>query len=204
MPPMPIGKVMVVGHNFDSEVHYRQSLAQGYEPVNLGAWGSLRKALLAWGIPLEDCFFTNAYMGLKADVNLSTGKNESSGRFPGADNHSFVYRCRAFLLKQIQMQKPRLMLTLGKEVPPVLAPLARELTAAWSGATTLQELDHRDTALVRGARFPGAPHLTTLVALTHPANREPNVKRRRYHGLEGNGAEHALVRDGLEACGLLR
>ena len=203
MPPMPIDKVMVVGHNFDSEDHYKQSLARGCERVTQGAWGGLCRMLRAWDIPLEDCFFTNAYMGLKVNVNPSTGKNESSGRFPGADNHSFVYRCRAFLLKQIQMQEPRLMLTLGKEVLPVVAPIAHELTSTWSGATDLQELDRRNAALIRSAQFPGVRHLTTVVALTHPANRGPNVKRRRYHDLEGVVAEDALVRDSLEACGLL-
>ncbi len=204
MPPMPIDKVMVVGHNFDSEVHYKQSLAHGCEPVNVGAWGGLRRMLRAWGILLEDCFFTNAYMGLKVNVNPSTGKNESSGRFPGADNPSFVYRCRVFLLKQIQMQEPRLMLTLGKEVLPAVTPIAHELTAAWSGATDLQELDRRNAALIRSAQFPGVRHLTTVAALTHPANRHLNVGRRRYHGLKGEEAEDELVRDSLEVCGPLR
>lgn len=202
LPPMPMGKVMVVGHNFDSKVNYNLSRERGYERVNEGAWGELRRALQAWDIRLEDCFFTNAYMGLKANVSPATGRNASSGPFPGARNHSFSYRCHAFLLKQIQTQQPRLVLTLGKEVPPVMAPLARELTAAWVGLANLQEIDGRDKALVRDVQFPGVAHRATVVALTHPANRGPNVKRRRYHDLKGKDAESALVRDGLMACGL--
>lgn len=203
LPPMPVGKVMVIGHNFDSKDNYNKSRQRGRENVKVGAWGSLVRLLRECDIAPEDCFFTNAYMGLKANVDQSTGRNRSTGRFPGAVNHSFVYRCHAFLLKQIQTQQPRLAFTLGNEALPVLAPLARELMAAWSGAPNLQDVDSRGRSLVRDVQFPGVAHPTTVVALTHPANRGPNVKRRRYGDLTGNAAEVAMIRDGCKACGLV-
>jgi hypothetical protein len=81
---LPVGKVMMLGHNFDSEESYNRSLDRGYGVVNTGAWGGLKKLLPSWGIDLEDCFFTNAYMGLKADSAKSTGA------FPGATDPDFV------------------------------------------------------------------------------------------------------------------
>jgi hypothetical protein len=197
LPPMPQGKVMVLGHNFDSVKSYEVSRKRGYGDINGATWGTLRKLLPQWGIPLEDCFFTNVYMGLKADTDTPTGA------FPGAKSHSFTYRCHAFLLRQIQTQQPRFILALGKEVPPVLAPLSPQLTATWSGARNLQELDARDVSLIRDAQFPGVDHLVTVAVLTHPAMRHLNIDRRSYNGQKGDAAEIALVHDGLAACGLV-
>ena len=204
LPPMPMGKIMIVGHNFDSKDNYQKSLAKGAENVNGSTWRTLLALLSACGIAPEDCFFTNAYMGLKADINKATGKISSTGAFPGAKDHFFSYRCRAFLLRQIREQQPRLLLTLGEKVLPMLTPLAPDLTAMWRGARHLSDVDERGGALVYPVRFPGMPHPTAVVALTHPANRGPNVLRRRYGAATGVVAEQALIRDGLLASGLMR
>jgi uracil-DNA glycosylase len=113
---------MVLGHNFDSETSFAHSLARQIEHTNGQTWGNLRQLFGRVGIPMERCFFTNAYWGLKAG-------SDPTGHFPGADDPDFVRRCRAFLLEQIHTQQPTLILTLGKEVPPVVTPLAPELAA---------------------------------------------------------------------------
>lgn len=124
--------------------------------------------------------------------------SKPTGKFPGARDAAFVRRCQWFLLEQVRIQQPRLLLTLGKEVPPVLAPLAPALHEAWAGMRTLCEMDRRGVGLVGPIHFPATPHPTVVVALTHPANRAPNVQRRWYQGLEGDAAEQALLRDALE------
>ncbi len=191
LPPMPIGGIMVLGHNFDCETGFAKSLRRDSENLNGPTWRTIRRVLLQAGVALEQCFFTNAYMGLKAG-------SEPTGPFPGARNADFVSRCQRFLIEQLRLQQPRLLLTLGKEVPPVLAPLTPELRLAWMGLHTLQEMDQRGVALVDAVRFPDVPHATAVVALTHPANRTPNVRRRRYQGLEGDAAELALLQDALK------
>ena len=57
LPPMPCGKVMIVGHNFDSEKSYKQSLADGAEATNVGTWGALRKLLTEAEIIAQRLFF---------------------------------------------------------------------------------------------------------------------------------------------------
>ncbi len=196
LPPMPIGGVMVLGHNFDCETGFAASRHRDSENLNGPTWRTIRSVLVQASITLEQCFFTNAYMGLKAG-------SEPTGIFPGARDSDFVRRCQRFLLEQLRLLQPGLLLTLGKEVPPVVAPLAPELRVAWMGLRTLQEMDQRGVALLDAVRFPDVPHVTTVVALTHPANRAPNVRRRRYQGLEGDAAEQALLHDALKQAGLL-
>lgn len=110
LPPMPIGGVMVLGHNFDCETGFAYSLAHAGENLNGPTWRTLRGVLERAGIAMEACFFTNAYIGLKAG-------SKPTGKFPGVRDAAFVRRCQQFLLEQVRIQQPRLLLTLGKEVP---------------------------------------------------------------------------------------
>jgi len=53
-------------------------------------------------------------------------------------------------------------------------------------------------ALVYPVRFPSVLHPTPVLALTHPANRAPNVRYRQYKGVEGDAAEQALLANAVE------
>lgn len=188
LPPMPVGGVLILGHNFHCEAGFAQFLARGYESERGPTWRPLLDLLARVGIPKESCFFSNVYMGLKAG-------DKPTGVFPGSRDSAFVARCRAFLACQLAMMQPRLILTLGKYAPPVLTPLAPALDAAWSGALTLGEIDTRKAAVVRDVSFPEVTHRVSVVALCHPAQRPPNVARRRYRGYIGDAAEVAMLRD---------
>lgn len=191
-PPMPVRGVMVLGHNFDCEAGFYYSLAHAGENLRGPTWRTIRDVLTRADIAMNQCFFTNAYMGLIAG-------DKPVGQFPGRNNAEFVRRCRQFLLVQLRVQQPRLVLTLGKEVPPVLAPLSPEVSQNWTDARTLQDIDRLGAALIFPVNFTDVPRATAVVALTHPANRAPNVKRRHYKGHEGDDAEMALLRDALAA-----
>ena len=117
LPLVPIGGSMVLGHNFDSEAGFQRSLRHGSENLKSATWGNLLAFLEQVGISPEQCFFTNAYVGLRA------GKH-AMGAFSGARDPEFVCWCRNFLLKQLQLIQPRLIFTLGVYVPGFLAPLS--------------------------------------------------------------------------------
>lgn len=108
LPPMPIGKIMVLGQDFDKVSSYTRSLTNFGEDIDGPTWGPLRCLLRDVSIQPELCFFTNAYMGLGL-------KSRATGKFPGATD-SFRKHCQAFLKEQIKVQKPRLILTLGNHV----------------------------------------------------------------------------------------
>ena len=120
-PPVPIGGSMVLGHNFDSEAGFQRALRHEGENLKSATWGNLLAFLEQVGIAPEQCFFTNAYVGLRAG-------NHAMGAFSGARDPKFVCWCRNFLLKQLQLMQPRLIFTLGVYVPGFLAPLSPEST----------------------------------------------------------------------------
>jgi len=158
-PSMPVGGVMVVGHDFHSEAGFRASLEQGTEvPATQRSgyrspptWTGLRRLFEAARIPLEQCFFTNAYMGLRE------GKG-TTGRFPGSRDAQYVDRCRQFFLRQLEAQRPSVILTLGRWVPPFLAPLSAQL-ADWEDSASLQSIDAAGSVVVREVQFSGASGL---------------------------------------------
>jgi hypothetical protein len=115
----------------------------------------------------------------------------------------FIGRCQAYLLEQLRVVQPRLLLTLGREVPPLLATLAPELQSAWQGARGLEELDRREAGLVFPVQFPDLVLPTAVVALTHPALRHLNIGRRRFRAMTGNDAELALLREAIGKIGAL-
>lgn len=185
-PPMPVGGVMVLGHDFHSESGYKRSLAAGEESLSSPTWRQLLPILGRAGIDRQQCFFTNAYMGLREGT-------KATGPFRGARDSSFVDRCRRFLDVQLGVQRPRLIMTLGAYVPAMLAPLSPDL-GKWVDTTTLTTLDELGCAVVAAARFPGAGELSaTVVALTHPSQRRLNVHRRRYGGAESEDAEALML-----------
>ena len=142
----------------------------------------------------EQCFFTNAYVGLQLG-------NHAMGPFPGRQYPEFVDWCQKFLLEQIKLMQPRLILSLGAHVPSFLALLSPELRCVWSDVSSLTVLDKQAAALVYPSNFAGLLHPAAVVALTHPAYRHLNVKYRRYGNLTGDTAEQALVKDAMRFQG---
>src|SRR5437016_9317664 len=84
--------------------------------------------------PREKCFFTNFYMGLVEGA-------DAVGRFPGARDSHFVQQCQIFLGEQMRVVKPRLLLTLGKEIlRPVATPRLSSDLGSWSEMESLEKI----------------------------------------------------------------
>ena len=145
LPAVPTAGVMILGHDFHSQAAFTEALKHGGE-VDFDPAGTPRPRVPTWAttlplldefcIPPQRCFFTNVYMGLRAG-------SKTTGRFAGARDAAFVARCRRFFQRQLEMQQPRVILTLGAWVPRFLAPLSQQLDD-WRLANTLKQLDRLD------------------------------------------------------------
>lgn len=189
LPALPVGGVMVLGHDFHSVAGYRESMKRGRESETQPTWRGLLSVFGRAGIDPAECFFTNVYMGLRAG-------RATTGRFPGASDAPFVDHCIDFLRVQLAEQRPSLVLTLGMNVPPLLARLSPDLED-WSAGSGIKHLD--EAGSVRTVvRFPEIPDFsTTAVALIHPSLRHASIRLRRYEGHVGDEAELAMLRAAL-------
>jgi hypothetical protein len=190
LPAFPYGGTMILGHDFHSETGYKASLQRGHESLTQPTWRNLLILLDTAGITLESCFFTNVFMGLREG-------RATTGRFPGASDLAFVAHCMRFLFRQIDLQRPSLIVTLGIHAPKMLAPLSPGL-AQWSTGTGIKHLDNAGPLLSRIEVTGIADYRTTAVALIHPSLRHASVRHRRYRDLGGNEAELAMLREAKE------
>jgi uracil-DNA glycosylase len=191
---MPVGGVMVVGQDFYNVKGYMDLLARGRARSET-TWRPLERVLKGAGVPLSQCFFTNLIVGLRET-------DSAEGRSPAFDDGDFIERCLVYFRQQLQAQQPRLVLTLGLQVPQALAPLSAELRR-WSRVTSYATLDMAGSLIpCTTIELPHGPIEVTVAALTHPSKRHLNVGRRRYNGLAGDCAESAMFVDALNCSGL--
>jgi hypothetical protein len=196
LPPMPVGQVMILGHDFSSEVDYYQSLANRGENLKSPTWRNLLWLLGEVAISAQECFFTNAYMGLRA------GNAKVTGRFPGARSPHFVRQCRAFLAHQIATQRPRLILTLGIHVPMVIAPLSADL-GGWARCKRFRTLDMHGPPMLPTVHFLEPINVrATIAALTHPSLWHRCVLERSYGSLRGKEAELQMLHEAIMISGV--
>lgn len=195
-PTMPKKKIMVLWNDFGPKDGYKGVRNNPYGNLHSSAtWRNLLELLHHAGIKPKNCFFTNAYMGLRV-------AGGPTGPSPGADDPKFVKRCESFFLdKQVAMQKPRLILALGEYPIKFIAQLSSDL-AAWRRWQGFEKLD-ASGPLISDVRFKGSEEQTvTVVALVHPSMRNSNAKHRCYCGKEGKAAELAMLKDALKQSGL--
>ena len=176
---------MVVGQDFNTVATYERALRNRSEIGGSRTWQVLRRLLVGFNIRPEWCFYTNAYMGLRA-------AGPETGRFCGARDNEFVNRCAIFFSRQLAVARPKLILMLGMEPLRMLGPRLFGITAprtlmACDNFYPRVCLDYGDAA---------------IVVLTHPSLYYANVGRRRYLRLVGADAEAAMVRDAISAIGL--
>jgi uracil-DNA glycosylase len=138
-------------------------------------WRGLYRLLDSASVAPQDCFFTNAYVGL-------IGGSKPTGRFPGASSPPFVAWCENFLRHQITTMKPAVIAVLGADTRRFVARLSTSLEAWRQGPSVAVH-----EAAIDGRR-------SAVVSLAHPSMYPASARNRRFAGLEGMDADAALLR----------
>ena len=192
LPAFPFYQVMVVGQDFDTLKNFEKSLKRHEENRGVGTWGNLLPLLDRAGIPRAACFFTNAYMGLRA-----TGRNVGPG--VGSRSEAFSATCQSFFLRQLALQQPRLILCLGAQVARFLARCSSDLQA-WSNGS-FDSIDSTNSGVLFNVGFNDGQPVQAVVALVHPSFRPANIGRRRYRDDRGEAAELGLLTEAIAKSG---
>lgn len=191
---LPVGGVLVLGHNFHDVGSYEDSVRRGHE-LDTPTWRNLSNALAAFDIPHDACFFSNALMGLMERAG-------ACGTHEGHRDQAFRAGCVQLLQATLTAQRPRLVLALGKYAPGVLAEAVPGLDA-WRRAWTFPSFDTARLHEVGLKTFlPETSTKMACVVLTHPSLGPSNVTRRSLDGLRGLAAETEMVNQAKRACGL--
>ena len=180
LPPFPFGGWMFVGHNLDAEGPFRLRLESGHshgDPARpMRTWQNLYKLLATAGVDPRECFFTNAYVGLKEG-------DDPTGRFPGSGDAAFRQWCAEFLMEQVAVMRSRVVATLGVDA-------ARFLSSLFPG---LQDWDRPRLPPSQPRIAVVQNHQFGVVALVHPSAHHVSLHRRSYDEATGLEAEAALL-----------
>jgi len=125
---LPIGGVMVLGNNFGCWEDFQLSVARGREDPDGDTWKPLL-ALLGGAIDLQECFFTNAYVGIIEGDRNSAQMSKTP---------IFRKTCRLFLTEQIRTLRPRLIMAMGGPAIRAVGSIAGK--RSWRHAS-VEELD---------------------------------------------------------------
>lgn len=187
LPRFPVGGIMILAHDWGTVGDFKLYEEQDEERLTNPTWRNMLPFLERTGIPADDCFFTNFFVGLR------TAKS-SVGAFPGAKDPVCVRTCQRFLTQQIDMQRPRLVLALGAYVPKMIAHMSDDLEP-WERFDSFKAMDRQNLASFRNVKIRNSDHSFSVASLVHPCYRQRNARLRRWRGFEGDEAEVNLVKE---------
>ncbi|MFP5042913.1 uracil-DNA glycosylase family protein [Parasediminibacterium sp. JCM 36343] len=183
-------KIMILGQDFDCEANYAKTLKIGHEDiVKSSTWRNLLSFLKDADIKHNQCFYTNAILGIRVG-------NKGTGKSPAFRDDGFIKECQKFFLYQVELQKPKTILVLGKHVAEFIAPISVDL-GCWKRIENYNTLDQSGMQIVKNATFDNGIK-STLVLLTHPSFRTSNIHRRKYLDYSGHDAEVKMVLNTLQ------
>lgn len=111
----PRHPIMLVGQDFGTREYWNTVSSSGES--SQGTWAGLIRMLATPDIDPRHCFFTNILLGVRVNGPID-------GPSPGLTDHRYVAVCTDYLIEQICLVRPAVVVTLGK-IPSIL--LARRL-----------------------------------------------------------------------------
>jgi hypothetical protein len=193
-PDWPQGKIMVVGNDWGTKAEYDGLVSHPSNEMKSSTWRGILNlfctVLRERELTLQDCFFTNAYMGVRR-IGSSTGE------CPGRSDKVFREQCTDFLRAQIAYQQPALIFTIGKWAPEVMAALAPCLRE-WGQQNPEWKFIDAHGPLHKGVVLDGLPdHASVVAALTHFDRPWLGYPNRTYGEF---GDERGLISAALDAA----
>ena len=157
---LPYGGAMYLGHYFDKIDGFTQSVNRGREE-NL-TWRKIREAVLNH-LPEDRVWFTNYFMG----VSLGSSNNGPLERTPGFS--TYEEDCWNFLNLQVALQRPSVIVALGKEVVCALGVPNRLNIPSWVISKNVPFGSLRLTPHPVTFRHDGREVQTRIIAAYHPS-----------------------------------
>jgi hypothetical protein len=186
----PVHPIMLVGQDFGTR-EYWNDVGIASES-NQGTWSGLAGMLARARIDPCACFFTNVLLGVRVEGRID-------GPSPGLAFEPYVEACANYLVEQIRVVRPSVVVALGK-IPSILLSRQFGLTSAlgppspndarnpsWHAIDAAIEPFHPSSSSPGGVAF-------AFATSVHPDRYRINVRHRAWksQGLKGEAA-HDLI-----------
>ena len=161
-------KYVFVGQDFGTkELYTSRETIEGNKNYNPTV-NNVCKFIDALKIQKNDCFFTNAFMGMRKDGKMT-------GKSPGWRDPDFKKKCQEFLKYQISILQPEIVFLLGSQTASFISETYN--VSDWEKIKDVKSLfkSGKFYKTIGGAKF---------IYMTHPSLRPTNISKR--WGLEGD------------------
>lgn len=178
--------IMVLGQDQDNVRGLDQSRKKGYETYS-STWRNLLKLFTEAGLDPDACFYTNFILGVRQNSDRNTGPS------PALAYPAFMQACADMFLEQLQLQQPRLIITLGMVPFKLLSLVSADMRYRALGIEEFKDLDARELHINANVAFDDARRTTTtVVSLCHPC--QPlNGQRRSFPHTDLYSSEAAML-----------
>jgi hypothetical protein len=178
--------ILVLGQDFSTLKEYEKIRDNKSSDLNCPTWRNLILLFNKSNVNLNDCFFSNVFMGLRETESMV-------GKFPGFKDKKFVERNLEFLKFQIQTIRPKIIITLGIYAVNMISRLSKVDLKSWNLGKTFKSIDEYIKFEVNFESIQ-----CTCIALVHPSMRHLNIKNIRYNEYIGNDAEIQMLREAMK------
>ena len=140
---------------------------------------------------MDWCFFTNAIMGLRTNDKIL-------GKSPAFKNIDFIELCKKYFIEQLNVCKPKIIISLGTYVPLFLHSLFDDDNFEFfRKKISFKEIDKNNKSVLYNIKLKNYSQKVNIIFLTHPSLYFVNVRWRKYQGKEKMEAEIQIIKDCL-------
>jgi len=167
----PSGKIMVLGQDFGNQEYVSKLYLKpdnGERKKENPTWRNLITILDKSEIELSDCFFTNSIMGVRKKGENIMGKSPPF-KSKNKNGKEFIDYCYDFFVEQVNIQRPKLIICLGKYVYHFLKQKNDGLFRKFTATKNYKDLP-MDSYLIKDVKFYKLDHFkTNIVLIVHPS-----------------------------------
>lgn len=183
--------IMVVGQDFSTADYYEKMRAGYLRDLDCPTWKNLLLLFKKTNINPCNCFFTNAFMGLRKEGSIT-------GEFSGMKDKAFTRRNIEYLKYQIEAVSPKVIIVLGIPAAKMFSSVSDELIT-WK-EHTFSYLDENEKSVFHDVIFKNTKF--SCVCLLHPSLRNINLKHRKFKEYKGNEAEIMMIKEVMSRQGI--
>ena len=181
---------MILGQDWGTKKWFDEDKLKGEESIiKSPTWRNIFIFLDDVKISHDDCFYTNAIMGVRRE-------GDGTGKTPAFKDKVFIKNCQEIFLYQIEVQKPKVIFVLGLRVAEFLAETSSQLTT-WSKIKSFKAIDDKGEQIKENIVFDNSIK-SNLVLLMHPSCRKYNLDTREYKGETGRNAQIKMTKEILK------
>jgi len=179
-------KIMVVAEQF----HPNQGFLRELSPVRprmktTPFWDKVLHLLMDSDIDPLHCFFTNLVLGIRIPDKKPVKATSFVARM-------FNEHCKAVFRKELEMQKPKLILVLGMEAGLFLSTFHPKLRF-WAKLRNFEKIDQLGLALMENIQMTDQV-TTTLILIVNPSAPKSRVPVRKFMKYKGREAEIRMIK----------